>query len=537
MQEYLTEQNDYAIKNGKVIYILDAPRYSTGYTCPGCQENMRPVRAHIEGRKSYFRHEPKDIDSTRKCAYSNPSYRRILAMDILARIKGIKVPNLYKYSPDGKSKRLLIESYFIQANSVRADLFFYEDENGNLQFDKNKQLEKDILYEPDITFFNDLGLPILLIKFVENYKTSEEEKAKLRQLGIDTIKIIIPKDSEESIANSFYTSTISKWIYNGTEQQTDYLHLSATGTELISTIDELESRIFEETYACRSIQINNLIRQINKCLGSESYRRAEQLFEQEISRIEEITRQHQSRLDEIRAGVENAIHSELGQRRDEFEERRDDFQRYRTELGNRYHKKRVALDNEQEHTEREIAIRQRIGSTEKGIRNEFERLEIDFRNEFEYSEREYSYQTSDLESKEGSLRREEERVLGAIGEESAFENNYERFEKELREEFNRLEKSEHHNFEREREKLQSKALGFDEVRAEFENRIRNEFERRYQQTVERISNRNVLTGDELSERIANVLQVRGHLDGYQRDIERIEEAKRIIQDGTYKKWN
>ncbi|MNE35537.1 hypothetical protein D3C80_1293070 [compost metagenome] len=67
--------------------------------------------------------------------------------------------------------------------------------------------------------------------------------------------------------------------------------------------------------------------------------------------------------------------------------------------------------------------------------------------------------------------------------------------------------------------------------------MRNESEGRYQQIAKRINNRDVLEGDELSERITNVLQVRGHLDGYQRDIERIEQAKRIIQDGTYKKWD
>ena len=90
---------------------------------------MQAVKFKVEHYRSYFRHDATDVKIERKCTFSNQNARHILAMDILARTKRIKVPNLYKFAPDSQSKILLQETTFVEAHSVRAELTFYEDED------------------------------------------------------------------------------------------------------------------------------------------------------------------------------------------------------------------------------------------------------------------------------------------------------------------------------------------------------------------------------------------------------------------------
>ena len=91
--------------------------------------------------KSYFRHSVKGVDNERKCTFSNQDYRHKLAIEILQFSKRIKVPNLYSYSSDGKKAVLLEDAQFIEANHVRAELTFYEDDEGNVLHGKNPNLE------------------------------------------------------------------------------------------------------------------------------------------------------------------------------------------------------------------------------------------------------------------------------------------------------------------------------------------------------------------------------------------------------------
>lgn len=82
---------------------------------PWMHEPMHPVRRTVEHYKSYFRHESRDVSVERKCTFSSEKARHILAMDILGRTKRIKVPNLYKYSPDGQSKILIKDTGYVEA--------------------------------------------------------------------------------------------------------------------------------------------------------------------------------------------------------------------------------------------------------------------------------------------------------------------------------------------------------------------------------------------------------------------------------------
>lgn len=161
-----------------------------------------------EHKKHHFSHDPKDIAIKGKCTYSDETERHKIAKDILQRIKQIKVPALYKYPPqvvEGKSYKIR-DAQVIKAFSVRNEISFYEDENGNLSYGSNIYSETGIkkyaLIRPDITFFDVNEKPILLIELIATHDINEEKLSKIIRLGDDTIRISIPKESPEKIEES-----------------------------------------------------------------------------------------------------------------------------------------------------------------------------------------------------------------------------------------------------------------------------------------------------------------------------------------------
>jgi hypothetical protein len=531
MQLDSKEQNEYAKDiRGLEVYILDVESGQKNYWCIGCGHEMQAIHRTIIGYKPYFRHVAKEVSTERKCTFSNQEYRHKLAIAIIQESKRIKVPNLYKYAPDGKKKVLLRDSEFIEASYVKAELTFYEDDNGEVLHGKNPLLgNKNLLIRPDITFFNIHNEPILLIEIVVTHKLDIEKIVKLKRLGINTIQIIIPKDSEENIAKNLQTSNNTKWVYNDIEERTEYLHVSKGVREDISPIDELQRKFFEESVICRTAQIKNLIRTIKRSLETESYKRIEFQFESEISRIKVATKEHQSRLDEIQAGIEREIHSELGERRGELDKRSNKFQEYRSDLEGRYYNKRFSIIEKRRDIDREIEFRYGIGKSEEDIRREFERIERCLVEE-----------EADIDSELEGIRIDEASILREVEECSTFENDFGGKEDALGKEFDKLEESEQKNFERETEKLGSKIKGIRKSRTEFENGLRSEFEGRFEQITERINNKDIQGRDELSERIETILNLRGLLGGYTKGEETLEKCRKgieIIKDGTWKKWN
>jgi hypothetical protein len=310
MEEYTGEQNEYAEnKQGDIIYIMDVERGTRGFWCVGCKEPMQAVRRTIEHYKSYFRHEAVDVTSERKCTFSSEQARRILAMDILARTRRIKAPNLYKYSPDGETRILLKETDYVEAASVRGRMRFYYDEDEILRW-QNIDLKADgpdVLLNPDLTFFDINQKPILLIQFVEKYKISNEQKLKIRELGIDLLHIILPRDSPENIAKSLTTTQNTKWAYSKLEQNTTYAQLQQRIREGISTSDLIEMGFFQETFACRENQISNFIRKVRRYLESQYNREIEGQLRSEIERIENDTSRYSSELEYLRGYHRNRV--------------------------------------------------------------------------------------------------------------------------------------------------------------------------------------------------------------------------------------
>lgn len=472
------EQNEYA-KNvkGEHLFIMDAESGRKGYWCIGCDAEMEAVRRKKNLLyKSYFRHIAKDKKKGEiPCTFSNQDFRHNLAIDILQRTKRIKVPNLYKYAPDGKSAKLIQEAKFIEAHSVKAELSFYEDDDGNVLFGKNPEIDnKNLLIRPDVTFFDIQGKPILLIEIVVSHKLNDEKKAKIRRLGIDTIQIIIPKDSPENIAQNFLVTKNTKWVFNYVEQNTNYFQLPSGNTEGISQIDELQMGLLRESIICRRNQISNLIRSITKCVESQLYKRVEFNIGQEIQRIEKATREHQSRLEEIQRGIEIEISSEFRERREKLNERNRRFQSDKGELETRYYSKRNLLRKEQEDTDREIEFRYRVGKSEEEIRSEFE---------FE----------------ERIVEEDERRIRSFIESDKSFERKFDDEERSIDEEFERL-------------------------RSEITERIRT---------------RNFEGDDELSRRVKKSIRIWEHIRDFEekkRLYERYRNYQEVIRGGAWKKW-
>ena len=293
--------NDWALDiKANPIHIVNAKSGAQGYYCLGCDKEMQGVKFINPNYQSYFRHHVKNIDQEKvKCVVASKVYRERLAETILSRLKFVKVPALYKYPPKDTEgvPMFLQKSKIITASYVKAQEWFYEDESGKIQNGKNPDVEdRFLLIRPDVTFFDEKKIPILFIEFVITHKFSIEKKLKLSRLGINTVQIIIPKVPEEEIEKALKSSQKYKWVYNELEANSTYISVSKGNPEGISSIDEEQRRLFEESFQCRSAQINKLVLNINNCLRSESYKGVRRLFESELSRVAQNRKSTQQRL-------------------------------------------------------------------------------------------------------------------------------------------------------------------------------------------------------------------------------------------------
>lgn len=526
------------------IHISQATSGLNGYYCMGCNKAMQAVKRKNPKHQSYFRHHIKDVDTNKiECVHASKEYRERLAYFYFMRVKQIKVPAVYKYPPKGKEgiPILLQETTTIVAHRVAREVTFFEDEDGIIHSGKNAKIDERYLWiRPDAVFYDKEDKPILFLEFVVTHKPNIDKLNKLQRLGINTVQIIVPKLPEAELEKSISSVSKVKWTYNEIESNTEYISISSGDSEGIPFIDEEQRKLFEESYKCRRAQLNNLIHSIKRSLASQSYRRVEHLFEQEISRIEKATREHQSRLDEIQTGIESEIHSELGERRGELDKRRDQFQQYVDGLERRYLKKRSKIKGEQEHTNRQLESRHNIGTAEKEIRARYRRIEDQLRGEYEVNERRYNDEVAECDFESGFTRTEDDRITRSIEEDREFEENFIRNEENLRAEFEELEKEEQRIFERKRERIETEIKNFREVQNKEESRIRSEYEGKTIQITKRISERDIQGGDELSERLKTILELRRVFDSYndgKETLGRYRKGIELIKNGTWKEWN
>jgi len=532
------EQNEYAENiKGKPIYILDVESGRKGYFCIGCKNEMQAVKSKIKGRKSYFRHDATNVKKEeRKCTFSNQNYRHSQAIFILSRIKQIKVPALYKYPPknsNGKAIKLR-GSELIHAKYTKAELTFYETDHGEVKFGKNPNIDRrNLLIRPDVTFFNAQNEPILFIEIVVTHEIDQEKLAKIKRLGVDTVQITIPKDSLENIEKSFYRGKKIKWIYNNEQERTEYLYVSNNGSTGISQIDELQRKLFEESFECRKSQISNLIRAIAKCLGSEQYKRIEREFGKEIQRTERNTERVKKESEKYREGIRNGVEGRFKSRSSALrtknekllgEERK--FEKYfriqEKKLDDFFDKNEGAIKyKHRELEERYIKRREEVEGEQKDIGKSV--LEIKF---FESTEKEY--------------REEEARIGREIeGVEERIRDSIRRREN-LPQKFEQLQNEEKERVRREKEQIKIEGKGFPKIFEQKGRELEAEFKRIRKRTSEQIKGGDYKGESEFATRFKRILNARSIFNDWnerQDTLTRNRTALECLRNGAYKDWH
>jgi len=529
--------NDWAkIDTGKHLHISLAKSGLQGYYCIGCTKEMQAVKRKNPQHKDYFRHNATNVDKDSvECTFSSEEYRERLAGQIFARLKAINLPPVYKYPPTNEigNPNLLSEKMRLEASSVKLNISFFENEMGELNWGKKPVIDdENILFKPDVTFFDSNDKPILLIEFVTKHKVTDEKKGMFKRLGINTVQIIVPRASEEEIEQKITSVQRVKWVYNETESNTKYIPIQQGDSERVPDIDEEQRKLFEESYACRAAQLKNLIRSIRRSVASQPYKRAVRQFELEIERVESVAKTDRSRLEELERNCEKEVLGEIAPTEVEIEQGFSNleqhqvrFEEYFGGLEDRYIGARERLIEQAETLER--AIREQLDQGAGG-----EALGAIY------------------EARHGGLQRDTERIRNNIGNLIEEEENFRRYSEFLQiEEFDRFESAkfdESANFEQRKRRIEEARIKIEseigdsgEITGAGARGIDAEFEILRNAAIERISQRDTSGNTELSKRIESVLAIRGFLSSYD---ERTNAYKRyksyleLVRGGAWKTW-
>jgi hypothetical protein len=362
--------HDYAhsVVLAKDIHISEVTeRGRKGYFCIGCTREMQAVLPKIQNMRRYFRHDPKFIKPGDQCTFRDEEYRRKLAITTLELNKEIRVPPVYKYPPKGEPglALFLLPGTIVAAARVEKGRYFWEGGNGSVHsgFDYDGPAE-DLLFKADVVFYDENDDPILFIRLGKRRKLTVNERAGLQRLRVNTINLTIPKESAAAIEISQKKGDRAKWLYHDDEQQIAYFSVPGDLGEGIPAIDGDPDRLSEESYDCRKVQVNNLLRALGRCLESEPYRATELRVRTAIGETElAIARAGERRTDfeeRYQSEVEAANRVEL----DEIDERGVRLRTAKAGLSGRYRR----LD-------------ERYQSTKQRLREEKALLEADIRQE------------------------------------------------------------------------------------------------------------------------------------------------------------
>lgn len=485
------------------IYIDDAESGAKGYFCMGCGRPMQAVKHTTHNIRSYFRHDVKDILRVNRCTYNDLDFRHNLAQEHILLEKKIKLPAVVKFPPKGIDGNcyVLLESKDYYFKNVKREVVISEDENGEIQWGKGMiSSQSNLLIRADLAFFEN-GKPILLIELVATHKITDEKKAKIRRLGIDTLQIRIPKSSREDIIESLSSNKNSKWIYNNVEQNTTYVQTTRLSDGSIHEIDELQRTLFEETFKCRSAEIGDLIRSIEKSYRSEYYRSIESGLRSELLRIEENTERIRFEVRELRIQIEEKIRNQFGNEEAAIDKTRNFIKRKHDDLEKRYSIKKEQLRIEEE-------------SLDFRIQEEFQ---LEGKSEF------------DFEARTSEIREESENLAGKIGrareELSIIEEEQKGLESNIRNEF------------------QDK-VGRIKTNIEGEEGNIERFRNRIEKLRGYISGENDGEGDydfqQYTSRIQRFFDNRGLLSVFSKSkyvYERIRDCREAIRSGDFKNWD
>ena len=273
--------HDYAhsVKFQKDVHITEVTENGrAGYLCIGCNREMQAVFPKTQNHRRYFRHDAKLVKHGQQCIFRDEDYRRKLAIETLELNKQVRVPPLYKYPPKGEQglALFLLPGELITAARVTKNEYFYEGISGGIEsgFAFNGSPE-DLLFKADVIFYDENDEPILFIRIGKRKNLTPTEFAGLRRLGVNLINLTIPKESAAAIAISQTKGDRAKWLYHDDEQHISYFSVPTNLGEGIPVVDGDPDRLSDETYDCRKVQVNNLLRALRRCLDGEPYRAAE----------------------------------------------------------------------------------------------------------------------------------------------------------------------------------------------------------------------------------------------------------------------
>lgn len=545
--------NVYALnEKGEEVFVKEVDSGLNGYYCMGCKRSMMAVHSVIDGRKWYFRHYVEKDSEHPKCTYSDKDYRHKLAQLALLSLKKIKVPAVYKYPSDGEQggANLLFEARFIEGYFAEKEISFFEDQNGHIQESRSLNIEGNLLIRADVVLYDIKRKPVLLVELVLTHKLDLEKKLKLKRLGLDTIQVTVPKDSPEEIQKAFFTTKYTKWIFNHEQENTEYIPISHTPDNGISSFDEDQRKFFEETVRCRSAQIGNLIFAINKCLESEQYRGIKQNLNESISAVEINTEREREGLGDIQAAKEAEAKAELsgeyakveseGNRIREAEER---FREKENILGKRYLEKKSELLN------KTIEIKQHIDDEQSrfSARTSIESIEQLINGERK-SIRDTSAAIAGIEGKIGNFDQQgeelERKYEGLINDKEtdidgliiATSRDIEKIQHDIEglpTGYREIKTTEQRGFEREERELVQQ---FERFRKGIEHKFNTRPEQVFRDMEKGEAGQHYALSEEFLERINEVL-ILSTIGETRRIFKRYESARKAIREGTYKNWH
>ena len=560
---YKEPDNDWANDvKGNPIHISQAESGAKGYYCMGCTKQMQAVKFKNVNHQSYFRHHIIDTDTSRvECVHASKEYREKLAYFYFMRVKQIKVPAVYKFPPKGEEGNpiLLEEAKTITAHRVERELTFYENEEGEIKWGKNPEIEERfLLIRPDAVFFDKNDKPILFLEFVITHKPDTEKLNKLQRIGINTVQIIVPKLPEPELEKSISSASKVKWTYNEIESNTQYIPISTGDTAGIPFIDEEQRKLFTESYKCRTAQIGNLIRSINKCLASQSYRRAEHLFEQEIQRVERNTTDTRKRHEELRNTIRERINPKYKESLEELEREEEEYGAILYSENNRLQRefdraKEIQESNFKGLEERYIAKRDETIRAERELRNEI----IETQSNIDSNEN-VGIQFGSIREATVNLQRE---IDGVDGRRETIRTKFDTDRREIKsrfDEYKRIEQTRHS------ENYRVTRTRIDSLQSEFERR-RKIISENFEREIKRVEKDFKLNGERIRNsseifrrRIDDFMEGKNpNRDGMPERFKRLFDAKRIlynwkeeystytryrfaiecIRKGDYKKWD
>lgn len=527
--KYDLEQNDWAEDiNGNSVYILDAESGAKGYYCPGCNNEMQAVRTKIEGRKSYFRHHVTDIVIERECTFSNETYRHKISKEVLQRLKHIKLPKVIIGPFDRKSELphyILDNEKFILAKTVRNEVSFYEDEDGNISWSQQQQHNKDLLVRADSAFFDLDDQPILLIEFNATHKVDPEKLAKLRYLGIDAIEVKVPKGDKEQIEQNLKVSKNIRWLFNNLEAKTEYELFHSTTEQIVPSTDLNQGRIPEETFSCRSAELGNLIRSINKTLQSKSYTDEEERIGRDLQRVKRNAAETEREWIQLQEAIDK-LFKEPGKH---LSDRESALRNEQRDLEERYNTKKSEITEEERRIEQEIYEREWV---ERRAKDDFEGIKERLAIDIEYEGIEIDrIEREKRNLSEGISKKIDQDKEGIESQVNAIEARILEVKRE-QELIREIDKKSEFDFEETRRRIESNVV----ERKNQAGRDHRDLQRRVTESVQK----GYRIGEfSMSKRMAGLFEagrILGTFEERRDALERIRRAWDSLRSGAYKNW-